>query len=45
MGRAVMSLVSTRAYEIGGIALPGILGPTLAMFGAASIYMYKRLGA
>jgi len=45
MGRAVMSLVSTRAYEIGGIALPGILGPTLAMCGAASIYMYKRLGA
>ena len=45
MGRAVMSLVSTRAYDIGGIALPGILGPALAMCGAASIYMYKRLGA
>lgn len=45
MGRAVMSLVSTRAYDIGGIALPGILGPALAMCGAASIYIYKRLGA
>lgn len=45
MGRAVMSLVSTQAYELGGIALPGILGPVLAMCGAASILAYRRLGA
>lgn len=45
LGRAVMSLISTRAYDIGGIVLPGVLGPILAMCGAASIYLYKRLGA
>lgn len=44
MGRAVMSLVSTQAYDLGGIALPGILGPVLAMCGAASILAYRRLG-
>jgi predicted MFS family arabinose efflux permease len=45
MGRAVMSLISTRAYDFGGITLPGVIGPALAMCGAASIYLYKRLGA
>lgn len=40
-----MSLISTRAYDIGGIVLPGVLGPILAMCGAGSIYLYKRLGA
>lgn len=45
MGRATMSLVSTRAYELGGIAVPGVLGPLLAMCAVASIYAYKRLGA
>ena len=44
LGRAVMSLVSTQAYDLGGIALPGILGPVLAMCGAASILAYRRLG-
>ena len=45
MGRAVMSLVSTQAYDLGGIAVPGIIGPMLAMCGAASILAYRRLGA
>lgn len=45
LGRSVMSLVATRAYESsGGIALPALIGAISAAVATALIYFYHRRG-
>jgi len=45
LGRGVMSLVATRAYESSnGIALPAIIGSTSAAVATILIYQYHRRG-
>jgi nitrate/nitrite transporter NarK len=45
LGRSVMSLVATRAYESsGGIALPALIGAISAGVATALIYFYHRRG-
>jgi len=45
LGRGVMSLAATRAYESSnGIALPAIIGSTSAAVAAILIYQYHRRG-
>ncbi len=45
LGRSVMSLVATRAYESsGGIALPSLIGAVSAGVATLLIYLYHRRG-
>ncbi|MFM8955250.1 MAG: hypothetical protein ACKOH9_05625, partial [Actinomycetota bacterium] len=45
LGRSVMSLVATRAYESsGGIAMPALIGAASAAVATLFIYMYHRRG-
>ena len=45
LGRSVMSLIATRAYESsGGIALPSLIGAVSAAVATVLIYSYHRRG-
>lgn len=45
LGRSVMSLIATRAYESsGGIALPSLIGAVIAAVATVLIYSYHRRG-
>jgi predicted MFS family arabinose efflux permease len=44
LGRAVIAIVGTRAYERYGVGVPALIGSAFGILAALSILAYKKLG-
>jgi predicted MFS family arabinose efflux permease len=44
LGRAIIAIVGTRAYEKYGVHVPALIGSAFGILAAVSILAYKKLG-